>query len=1182
MTAAATSPQPATSPEVAERILFRFLREAPRLPGAGDLGVETSAVDPWPHQLRAVRRLVASYPQSFLLADEVGLGKTLEAGLALRQLLISGRVGRALILVPKSLLRQWQEELREKLGLSVPRYDGRFLVFPDGREVEPATANPWDATAVLLASSQLARRRRRQAELLEAQPWDLLIVDEAHHARRRSFKPGSYRPNRLLELLAGKADERGLRDRARAIYLLTATPMQVDPVEVWDLLRILGLGGLWGASAETFAGYFRELDRPFERRDWERLRALHAEALEIGGGLEASFVTAAEKHLGAERWRRVREFSVGVGGLDGEERAVLDALLRHHTPVRTFALRHTRALLRRYREEGRLEGKIPERRPENVWIAMTSEEQALYERIEHYVSHFYELYETERRGLGFVMTVYRRRLTSSFAAVRRSLERRLGAIEGRGSARRPGLDDDELEQEELDFDLGERLPKPDLDRVRFADERGYLEDFVAELAELGSDSKAARLDSDLEELAGTLGKVLVFTQYTDTMEALRGRLIERWGEAVGCYSGRGGELWGGESWRPVPKERVKDAFGRGEVQILLATEAASEGLNLQTCGALINYDMPWNPMRVEQRIGRIDRIGQVHAEVRVLNYFYRDTVEAEIYRRLGERIRWFEQVVGRAQPILHRVGEAIESVAMAPSAKRHRRLEEELARLRRSLTEAPPNPFEIPEDFLLDPPREEEGGQGGFSADLQTALIESQTVGSRFHPDSDLPGAYRLDWGGSSHRVTFSAELFDRHPSTLEFLTYGHPLLHELLEAVHDPPASPEPSGLGLYRTERPIPLSFFFLPAGEKVEAVTDLATLKRAQEHAAEPWTGATERAATVTFSQARREALRGAGRVEGARLRAERQALEEAARRVLERSALVGLARSRAPGLFDRPVRHGFGAGAVRALWKRGRPFRGLLRFTGREGLAARRGDPFYGTLTRYSPEGLDRCEHELATEGEELLKRIDALEAAERELSEPELAVSGVLERLWFPLPGSAPAKTGAREAERGPRRLDPGVARPFVDAVPCFDELQTAARHLFDDESEEEKSAETWVELEGRVRPARGVFVAPMPGRSLDRRIAAGAWCVFRRGPAEPFEGRVVLASHPDLSHPELGRGLALGVYRGEREVFADGSWRYLRIAIEPESDDPAFAREIVEDPEEGELRILAELVEVIA
>ena len=140
---------------------------------------------------------------------------------------------------------------------------------------------------------------------------------------------------------------------------------------------------------------------------------------------------------------------------------------------------------------------------------------------------------------------------------------------------------------------------------------------------------------------------------------------------MACYSGRGGELWNGTTWVGTSKENIKTAFRESrEIKILLCTESASEGLNLQTCGVLINYEMPWNPMRVEQRIGRIDRIGQRYDRVWIRNYFYDGTVEATVYSSFDNRIASFESVVEKLQPILSQVARIIEAAAMANDKRR--------------------------------------------------------------------------------------------------------------------------------------------------------------------------------------------------------------------------------------------------------------------------------------------------------------------------------------------------------------------------------------------------------------------------------------------------------------------------------------------------------------------------------
>jgi superfamily II DNA or RNA helicase len=161
-------------------------------------------------------------------------------------------------------------------------------------------------------------------------------------------------------------------------------------------------------------------------------------------------------------------------------------------------------------------------------------------------------------------------------------------------------------------------------------------------------------------------QVMVFTQYTDTLDFLRGEIGRDRTLRIMCFSGRGGEVISSDrTWRKISRDDVKRRFRNGDADVLFCTDAAAEGLNFQFCGALINYDMPWNPMKVEQRIGRIDRLGQRYPEIHVVNLHYADTVEADVYRALRERIGLFETVVGRLQPILARLPTLISDRVLA-------------------------------------------------------------------------------------------------------------------------------------------------------------------------------------------------------------------------------------------------------------------------------------------------------------------------------------------------------------------------------------------------------------------------------------------------------------------------------------------------------------------------------------
>jgi len=229
---------------------------------------------------------------------------------------------------------------------------------------------------------------------------------------------------------------------------------------------------------------------------------------------------------------------------------------------------------------------------------------------------------------------------------------------------------DEIDGGLEDLDLTEIVPNVTEAGVDLLEQEiEELESFVSDLRHIDRDPKVDQLIDDLNQLDREgHNRIIIFTQYTDTMDFIRNSLVSIHGETVATYSGRGGEMYDAdeESWRTVGKERVKREFAtdEGQVDILVCTDSASEGLNLQECGALINYDLPWNPMRVEQRIGRIDRIGQRYDEVEILNYSYKDTVETDIYERLDDRIDLFENVVGEMQPVLSGVSKQIRTATL--------------------------------------------------------------------------------------------------------------------------------------------------------------------------------------------------------------------------------------------------------------------------------------------------------------------------------------------------------------------------------------------------------------------------------------------------------------------------------------------------------------------------------------
>ncbi|MDR5673620.1 helicase-related protein [Halalkaliarchaeum sp. AArc-GB] len=816
-----------------ERDKANIIQDGPFSPGGLALAEEASTITPWPHQRVVSDTLVNTYPQSFLLCDEVGLGKTIEAGLTLSRLGLTGELETGLLLVPASLQRQWQEELWEKFNINAVRFDRDTAgdhVFRDvrGRDHYPPSAtdldltgesewadspiwrflyeqqstdadasSPLDGPTVVIMSWHTARLDDRWDQVAPLDRisdrsrnvipascrgrdhdtedrmgvWDAVIVDEAHNARRGS---NFYA---LLEQL---------RDYTHAYYLLTATPMQLHSGELYDLMQLLDLPGGWD-NRDTFMEFFETrdglsqalnevLDNPSSESDeaeasWDTQATLDgmehqdrlptdrpfsskvfqhlADELEINEDgqdcaiakecvltacrlaraygdaydgylahvddamvdydidrFEASEDTKLKRLLypeDADEWLMASR-SDRQDALDelspGGWRVIRD-VLAESTPVDALIHRNTRDTLRKYEAVGLLDTTVPNRNPEQRKIELTEETRAVYDQIDEYTREFYkraqQTDEAQTRAIGFVMTTYRQRLTSSVYAISQSLRHRLETLRaqrtvlaGRERARdrdygdaeqvvletlqNADLDDgdvlDELDASSDDLDLSELIPSVTEEGKQLIEEEiEALEAFVNDLDLVDTDPKIQQLYNDLDELdrAGH-NRVIVFTQYADTMDFIRDSLADLLGATIATYSGRGGELYDpdSETWEHVGKERVKREFSRddGQVDILVCTDSASEGLNLQECGALINYDLPWNPMRVEQRIGRIDRIGQRFDEIRILNYSYEDTVETDIYDRLDDRIGLFENVVGEMQPILSGVSQQIRDATL--------------------------------------------------------------------------------------------------------------------------------------------------------------------------------------------------------------------------------------------------------------------------------------------------------------------------------------------------------------------------------------------------------------------------------------------------------------------------------------------------------------------------------------
>ena len=763
--------------------VWSFIQHAPSLPNGGEcVGDTTAAITPWPHQVKAFERLYRDWPPKLLIADEVGLGKTIQAGMLLRQAWLAGRAKRILILAPKAVLAQWQIELREKFNLNWPIYDGHKMVryaspALRGNHEREVDRDGWHKEPVVIASSHLMRRRDRAVILLDqAEPWDLVVLDEAHHARRRAAGTASEGgPNALLRLM------QSLKERTQGLILLTATPMQVHPIEVWDLLSLLGLPPEW--TSKEFLGFFEDIDHPSPSPDAiDRMAQLFQSVERCYGEVKTEEVQrfAGLSRLKTNKVLRALRDDAGIPRrqLETAERRAAIGIMRAHTPIRRLVSRHTRELLRRYFKAGMLSTPIADRQVDDRFIEMTLDERALYDEVEKFIASTYnQVSARERTAVGFVMTIYRRRLASSFSALRTTLQRHLDTMADNVQTQTMNLDedapDDDTSDDVLDADDLASLEREAL----AAEEEADIGQLLERIDALPPDSKLTGLKSVLAELRREgHGQAMVFTQYTDTMDFLRDELGKDASLGLMCFSGRGGEVPSTEGvWRRIGRDDARRRFREGEANILLCTDAAAEGLNFQFCGALINYDMPWNPMRVEQRIGRIDRLGQRHDTIRIVNLHYEDTVETDVYRALRSRIGLFESVVGRLQPILARLPQAISQAVLSGEVRERANAVDDIEQQAR---EAEVRGFDI------DAVTEEDLAMPVRPVSPVTMIDLDRIIGSSdlMPPGTVVQPMGRREYGllapgMTEHlRVTTDPEYFEEHAESLELWSPGNPL----------------------------------------------------------------------------------------------------------------------------------------------------------------------------------------------------------------------------------------------------------------------------------------------------------------------------------------------------------------------------------------------------------------------
>jgi SNF2 family DNA or RNA helicase len=750
------------------RLQALFLRHAYRYDPLS--GLSNARVEPTLHQVYIAHLVTQKLQPRMILADEVGLGKTIEAGLIIKELRARGLIERVLIIVPASLQPQWQQELRSKFNEEFDIIDGRALKFL-GRDGQ----NPWTKRANVITSLQFARNAQRSEKLIEA-GWDLVIFDEAHYVRRR-FEGRS----KLVTTLAYRlADE--LKELVDGLLLLTATPMQLHPMELYSLIELVEPG-----LYPSFEAYDRR------RRDLPRLNDL-MRALK---GWRA--LTPAQREEALREHAELLSELVGQGdparALDDDQarERVMDKLVERH-PLAGVLVRNRKAEV----------GGFTSRTASRVLVEPSAEELELYWDVTDYIRHVYNRAMRDKNPVvGFVMVTYQKMLTSSSYAIRQSLMRRANKLRGElAEAKRVRMSQDSLEELRAAEEMSAALE--DVERAAIADllewEIGRLEDLVQRLGRI-RDSKARELLTLVTKLLEERPdeKILVFTQFVETQEFLAG-VLEAAGYQVARFNGR----------MNLEEKEAAVARFRREAQIMISTEAGGEGRNFQFCHVMVNYDLPWNPMRVEQRIGRLDRIGQKRP-VFIYNLALAETIEERVLDVLEHRIGLFEESVGSLDPILGDVEKDIEQLVMEHLEAFDRRFDEYAEDLEKRVLEAKERERALA-DFVLDRASlrrdvanellgrtplarytdlrafvraalDYYGGHLGEDADgADTISLSPQLSGKLRTRKSVVRGAF--DW-----RLALERE-------ELDFLAFGH----ELIDRIVDLPITMEPVVTGARR----------------------------------------------------------------------------------------------------------------------------------------------------------------------------------------------------------------------------------------------------------------------------------------------------------------------------------------------------------------------------------------------
>lgn len=659
-----------------------------------------SSVVPLPHQLYALNRAVSRDRIRYLLADEVGLGKTIEAGLVLRELKLRGRVKRILVVAPKGLVRQWQAEMRLHFGETFqfiePSELAAFRQWRSGGAGEEE--NLWRMHDQVICSldsvkplegrrgwsiEQLNNYNRERFEDLISASWDLVIIDEAHRMGGSTEQVARYK--------LGAA----LADASPYLLLLSATPHQGKTDQFMRLMQLLDREAFPDESSVS-----RERVHPFVIRTEKR-----------------ASINAEGQPLFKPRVTRLQAVA---------------------------------------------------------WQARHGSQERLYEAVTDYVRHGYnQAMAAKQRHIGFLMILMQRLVTSSTAAIRTTLEKRQALLDA--PQQQANLFENTSADEWADLD-GQTQVDLALQSSGWELEKSEVQmllELARETEAAGTDAKAEALLELIYKLQQEEGdpalKVLIFTEFVPTQAMLSDFLASR-GFSVTTLNG---------SMDLEARTRAQQAFSK-DVRVLISTDAGGEGLNLQFCHVIVNFDMPWNPMRIEQRIGRVDRIGQKHV-VRAINFVLEDTVEHRVRQVLEAKLDVIAQEFG-----VDKAADVMDSVEADPifdelfvhGLQNPDAIEQEcdavVSQLRSTLVESKKNSDLLTAEHDLDAVDARKWRDHPAQFWLERAITSG--LAARGGSATKVGHAWRVKWadGSESVQACFDARTADENPE-LEWVTMEDP-----------------------------------------------------------------------------------------------------------------------------------------------------------------------------------------------------------------------------------------------------------------------------------------------------------------------------------------------------------------------------------------------------------------------